>query len=211
MPEYLDGEIVKDGKVIKKLHPPPPPSINEEEEEDEEEEHPKRKNISVSYETWRAWKDIKENKKWDTLLKEALDLFNKVKEYEDIIKQIALQKSAPGRSYHPVPSSTTTSARKSNATSIQTIIGPPSKLPFMEELKKIIDNLDSGNVRDALTKVEKAKKEDKKRSDEEIERLKLEANIRSLEMKKKNCSKQDLKKIEELQKVFKEKIEELGV
>ena len=69
--QYIDGKLIGvDGKEVKKPPLPPPPPVVEIVEE-EEVDPPKRKNISISYDTWVAWKEIKGRKNWDAVLIDA--------------------------------------------------------------------------------------------------------------------------------------------
>jgi len=175
--QYIDGKLIDEkGQFVDtkpKLHPPPPVII--------EEVKAKRKNISISIKTWREWKEIKGTKKWDTIFSEALILFNKVKNLEDIITQIALQKSTiiqSGIANVGVP------ARIPRAISRPT---PPSRLkalPFLDEIKEIVKNLedvDKGML-SYLTPLEDINQEDIQLSEEELEKKMIEADKRSQKM-----------------------------
>jgi len=175
--QYVDGKLVDEkGQFVDikpKLHPPPPVVI--------EEVKVKRKNISISIKTWNEWKEIKGTKKWDTVFSEALVLFNKVKNLEDIITQIALQKSTIIQGGVPnvgVP------ARIPRAIMRAT---PPNRLkalPFLDEIKEIVKNLedvDKGML-SFLTPLEEIDQEEIQLSEEELEQKMIEADKRSQEM-----------------------------
>lgn len=182
--QYIDGKLIDEkGQFVDskpKLHPPPPVLI--------EVVKVKRKNISISIKTWNEWKQIKGTKKWDTVLSEAIVLFNKVKNLEDIITQIALQKSTiiqSGVSNVGVP------ARIPRAKQGPT---PPSRLkalPFLDEIKEIVKNLedvDKGMI-SFLTPLKDIDQEEIQLSEEELEKKMIEADKRSQQLWEKKKKK----------------------
>ena len=184
--QYIDGKLIDEkGQFVDnkpKLHPPPSPVIIEEVKV-------KRKNISISIKTWNEWKEIKGTKKWDTVLSEALILFNKVKNLEDIITQIALQKSTIIQSGGTNPGITTRIPRAIMRPT------PPSRLkalPFLDEIKKIVKDLeDSENgILSFLTPLEEIDQEEIQLSEEVLEQKMIEADKRSLELRKRKGEKE---------------------
>lgn len=195
--QYIDGKLIgEDGKEINgKLKPPPPPppppieedDDEEDEEEEDEENHPKRKNISISYETWRDWKKIKGKKNWDAIMIDALEIFHKIKKLEDVIIQIALQKPTIiqqiGNQVPQIP------ARTDRVIPRATPISHKKKAPFLDEIKALVQKLeDQGKtIRDHLKCPEDNDEEIKKfqKSEEELAKIKEEAIQRAI-MRSKN-------------------------
>lgn len=178
--QYIDGKLIDEkGQFVDnkpKLHPPPTPVIIEEVKV-------KRKNISISIKTWEDWKEIKGTKKWDTVLSEALALFNKVKNLEDIITRIALQKATiiqSGVINQGVP------ARIPRAIMRPTPPDRKKALPFLDEIKKIVKNLEDAEngILSYLTPLETINQEDIQLSEEVLEQKMIEADERSFELRK---------------------------
>lgn len=187
--QYIDGKLIEeDGKEINEVKKPPlhlkPPTPvfildedDEEEEEEDENEHPRRKNISISYETWTAWKQIKGRKNWDAVLIDALEIFHKIKKLEDVIIQVALQKPTiiqqVGVPIQEIP------ARIPSANPRLTPILHKKKLPFLEEIKELVGKLEAEgkDIRSFLIKPEENEKEIKKiqKSDEELKEIQEKA------------------------------------
>jgi len=171
--QYIDGKLIgEDGKEIKraKLPPPPPLDIETLQPPPVIEEHPKRKNISISYETWVAWKEIKGRKNWDAVLIDALEIFHKIKKLEDVIIQVALQKPTIIQQVGgPVPG-----VPIGKPISRATPIAHKKKLPFLEEIKEIVDKLEEGKgIRSILKNPEDNNEEIEKiqKTDEELEEI----------------------------------------
>lgn len=173
--QYVDGKLVDEkGQFIiekPKLVPPPPPRVEI-----------RRKNISISIETWQAWKDIKGTKKWDTILKEALDLFNKVKDLEGIITKIALQKPTiiQGEGYNV--GSPRNLTRIPGAKFRQTPLNRKKKIPFLDEIKELVNKLDKEDkdIRSVLKQLDDKELKNIQKTEEELDKKREEAEKRSL-------------------------------
>lgn len=185
--QYIDGKLIgEDGKEVKPNLNPPPPPPEEEEDDDDDDEHPKRKNISISYETWKDWKKIKGKKNWDAIMIDALEIFNKIKKLEDVIIQIALQKPTIiqqiGQQLPQIP------ARTDRVIPRMTPISHKKKAPFLDEIKELVQKLeDQGKtIRDHLKKPDENDEEIKKiqKSEEELAKIKEEAIQRAIQRAK---------------------------
>ena len=182
--QYVDGKLIgEDGKEINKtikppLPPPPPPVVVVEEEEVEEEENPKRKNISISYDTWLAWKEIKGRKNWDAVLIDALEIFHKIKKLEDVIIEIALQKPTI---IQQISSSTPVEpARNNHAIPRITPVKRKLKHDFLEEIMEIVEKLEEGQeMRSILTPLDKIDQKEIQKPEEDLVKLSEEAIKRS--------------------------------
>lgn len=177
--QYVDGKLIgEDGKeinAVKKppLPPPPPPVVIV-----EEEEPPKRKNISISYATWKAWKDIKGSKNWDAVLIDALEIFHKIKKLEDVIIEIALQK--PTIIQQVSGSTPVVPARNNRVIPRTTPVRKKLKHDFLEEIMEIVDKLEEGQgIRSILTPLDEINQEDIQATDEDLVKLSEEAIKRS--------------------------------
>lgn len=187
--QYVDGKLIDDkGQFVDnkpKLNPPPPITV--------EEIKPKRKNISITRETWKAWKDIKGTKKWDTILSDALELFKRVKDLEGIITQIALQKPTIIQGGNYVGNNTGIT-RIPNAKRVPTSLSRQKKLPFLEEIKDLVDKLDKQNkdIRSILTPLDDINQEEIQVSEEVLEKRMKETEERSRKLWKKKKVKGDV-------------------
>lgn len=182
--QYVDGKLIdRKGQIVDSittLKPPPPPVVVEGIKV-------KRKNISISLKTWESWKEIKGTKKWDTILNEALVLFNKVKNLEDIITQIALQKPTfvQGAGYRTSSSKNIT--RIPIAKFGHTPLGNRKKVAFLDEINELVKTLEKEekDIRSILTPLSQINQEDIQLNEEVLEKKMKEAEKRSSDLREK--------------------------
>ena len=166
--QYIDGKLIgEDGKEVnvekKPPLPPPPPPV---EIVEEEADPPKRKNISISYDTWLAWKEIKGRKNWDAVLIDALEIFHKIKKLEDVIIEIALQKPTI---IQQVGTNSTEPARYDRVITRKTPPKHKAKLPFLDEIKEIVEKLEEGKgIRSILKTPSENEIKEMQKTDEEL-------------------------------------------
>ena len=166
----VDGEEVCDCGLIKPLETP----------EVQEVQSKKRKNISISEEIWSAWIDRKGSMSWNMLLMRLLTLDDEVKELKDLIREALVSKPVyiqqiPTHQLQPIPT-----AHEKQTLSVHT---PKNRPKFIKELQTLAEEYD--DIKDVLKDVDVERANDKEINDDELEKLKQEAEERSNERRKK--------------------------